>query len=314
MLSREAAFRQIEADRVVPIQKRIWVDYDNTLQAPVAFSFCGVQHEIVEIVGTFRETPDNPSVLYLVRAPQGIYALYADLVRMERPALWRGQWVLHFRVEEAPEGDQMLVDMKLKRAADFHGHLCPDLVIGYRASQYALDNLMLALLSGASLQIVMENSTSAVDAVQQLTGCTVGNGRLQIRDYGKHVYTFFYGQHEALRVALRSEAMPDNTDLLTLESRILSGQATMMEAARYQVLLDEQVTLLLGPPAASLFSRKQIEAQWPEKPLFSALALCDNCHEPVLRTHLVSDGDRKLCGVCSGQAYEPEKSASWRCR
>lgn len=300
MLSREATFRQIEADRVEPIQEYVRVDYDNALQTPVAFHFHGRQHEIIELVGTFRESPDAPSILYLVRTPQGVYALYTDLTQSENPALWRGQWVLHFRVEE-PEEPKMLVDIKLKQAVDFHGHLCPDLVIGYRASQHALDNLTLELLSRSYLRVIAENTTSAVDAVQHLTGCTLGNDRLRAYDYGKHVYTFLHGGHDALRVALRPEAMPDNAELLVLENRLLTRQATMMDTARYQVLLDEQVNRLLEASAESLFGIRRIVIIWPEKPLSSQLVLCDGCHEPVLSTHLVPVDGKQLCRVCSEQ-------------
>jgi formylmethanofuran dehydrogenase subunit E len=307
MLNREAIFRQIEADRIEPIQQHIQVDYDNALQTPISFRFRGVQHEVTELVGVFHESPDDPSALYLVRTQQGVYALYPDLVQSDHPLLWRGQWVLHFRVKEEPEENTMLVDIKLKQTVDFHGHLCPDLVIGYRASQYALDRLTLELLSGASLRVIVENTTSAVDAVQQLTGCTLGNERLRIHDYGKHVYTFLHSQYEALRVALRPEAAPNDPELLALETRILSGRATMMETARYQVLLDERIDHLLNAPAETLFDTQTIAASWPEKPLSSELVVCDGCHEPVLRTHLAPDNDRLLCRVCSGQPQRAEK-------
>jgi formylmethanofuran dehydrogenase subunit E len=307
VLSREAIFRQIEADRIELIQQHVQVDYDNALQTPISFQFRGVQHEVIELVGVFRDSPDDPSVLYLARTPQGVYALYPDLVQSESSPLWRGRWVLHFRVEEEPEENTMLVDIKLKQAVDFHGHLCPDLAIGYRASQHALDKLTLELLSGAGLRAIVENTTSAVDAVQQLTSCTLGNERLRIHDYGKHVYTFLHSQYEALRVALRPEAAPGDPELLALEARIVAGRATMMETARYQVLLDEQIKRLLNAPAETLFDTRTVAASWPEKPLSSELVVCDGCHEPVLRTHLALDNGRRLCRVCSDQPQGAEK-------
>ena len=124
MLTREAIFRQIEADRVEPIQQLVAVDYDNALQLPFCFRYCGRDYEVTEVIGRFRASPHDPSVLYLVRAHQEVYALYWDLARQEGPFLWRGQWVLHFRVDEE-YGNDMLVDMKLKRAADFHATSAP---------------------------------------------------------------------------------------------------------------------------------------------------------------------------------------------
>jgi len=124
VLSREAIFRQIDADQVEPIQERISVDYDNILQAPLSFRRDGRHYEISELVASFRESPDDPSTLFLVRAGQKVYALYQDPIEQEGPFLWRGQWVLHFQVEEEERKEPMLVDLKLKQAADFHIALC----------------------------------------------------------------------------------------------------------------------------------------------------------------------------------------------
>jgi formylmethanofuran dehydrogenase subunit E len=207
MLSREAIFLQIDADRVEPIQKRIEVEYDNRLRKPVGFCCEGRRQEVTELIGCFRELQHDPSLLYLVRTGEGVYALYQDLIEQERPFLWRGQWVLHFKVEELKEERSMLVDLQLKLVADFHGHLCPDLVTGYKASQYALDTLALERLWGGDLRAIVENTTSAVDAVQRLTGCTVANRRLRLYDYGRHVYTFVCGEGLGLRLALSRQAL-----------------------------------------------------------------------------------------------------------
>ena len=113
MLTREAIFRQVDADNVEPIQEIVVVDYDNALQMPLGFRRWGRYYEITELIGSFRQLLDDPSTLYLVRTRAGVYALYLDLWKEPGNGhLRRGQWVLHFRVEE--EEDAMLVDMKLK--------------------------------------------------------------------------------------------------------------------------------------------------------------------------------------------------------
>jgi formylmethanofuran dehydrogenase subunit E len=297
MLTREAIFRQIDADRVEPIQQLVAVDYDNALQMPINFRYRDRDYAVTEVIGRFRGSPHDPSVLYLVRTRQGVYALYRDLIETERPFLWRGQWVLHFKVEEEQESG-MLVDMKLKRAADFHGHLCPDLVIGHRAGQTALARLTLELLYWSNLRVMVEHMTSAVDAVQLLTGCTLGNRRLLLYDYGKHVYTFVYGDGEGLRLSLRPEALPESSQFLALEERIQTEQATMLETARYQALLDERIAALLAVPADMLFSAQRITVEWPEAPLTSALVLCDGCGELVAETHRVLRDGKQLCRSC----------------
>lgn len=296
MLSREAIFRQIDADRVEPIQQRIAVEYDNRLQAPLSFWRNGRRHEVTELIASFRESPDDPSVLFLVRAGQEVYALYLDPIEQESACVWRGQWVLHFKVEE--EEEAMLVDLQLKQAADFHGHLCPDLVIGYQASRYALDQLAVRRLWGQELRVVVENTTSAVDAVQRVIGCTVANRRLLVLDYGRHVYTFLCGEGPGLRLALKPGVVPTDPELLVLEQAVQVRRASMLQTARYQTLIDQRIAMLLQLAPEDLFDVRRVAVEWPELPFTSALLPCDGCGELVLETHLVFDGDRWLCRPC----------------
>ena len=297
MLSRETVFRQIDADRVEPIQEPVVVRYDNALQSPVSFRYRNRQHQIVEVLGSFREWLPDPSMLDLVRAGQGVYALYLDLTTMKGQDLWQGRWVLHFKVEEEEEA-RVLVDAKLGLAAAFHGHLCPDLVIGYRASQCALDRLSLELLYGMPLRAIVENATSAVDAVQRLSGCTLGNARLLVRDHGKHVYTFVHGPNQGLRLALKPEALPQDECLPALESRIQAGEVTMAETARYQTLLDGRIAALLDAPEEAIFAVERVTVRWPEEPLTSGLIACDRCGDLVVQSHLIPRQGRRVCRAC----------------
>lgn len=192
----------------------------------------------------------------------------------------------------------MLVDLRLKQIADFHGHLCPDLALGYRVSQYALERLTLVRMSGALLRVAVENTTSAVDAVQYMTGCTLGNRRLQVRDWGKHVYTFYWGEREGLRFSLRPGVLPEVPEMRELEEKIQAGQATLLETARYQTLLDQRIMLILETPAETLFATRYVPAGWPSDQNAPALALCEVCGEPVLETHLVLHNGRRSCLSC----------------
>ncbi|MGB9777270.1 MAG: FmdE family protein [Anaerolineae bacterium] len=247
---------------------------------------------------SFGNPPTLP-MLYLVRVQEGdVFALYLDLtesVNWGGQTFWRGQWVLHFQVEEE---ETVLVDIRLKRIADFHGHLCPDLVLGYRVGQHALERLTLALMGGAWLRVIVENTTSAVDAIQHITGCTVGNQRLLVRDWGKHVYTFIHSEEEGLRLSLRPGILPENPEMAELEQKIRAGQATLLEMARYQTLLDQRIAFVLNTPAEVLFAAQGVPIRWPGEQNGSALLHCEECSEPVLETHLVLRNGRRLCLGC----------------
>lgn len=299
MLTRAAIFRQIAADRVTPIQERVPADYDNAQQTLLGFRHADQYYEVLEALGAYREWGTDPSVLHLVRTAGGVYALYLDLEEgSASAAAARGSWVLHYRVDEPEGGDDMLVDMKLKRIADFHGHLCPELVIGYRAALYAQKRLLLNLVDTSGLRVIAENTSSAVDAIQQLTGCTFGNGRLAALDYGKHAYTFLPSAGTGLRLTLKDAGAPA-ADFIALEARLQGPQVTLRDTAAYQARLDERIATLLRLDADALFDSHPALVEWiPPLPV-SALIPCRRCGELVAPPRLIETTDGALCQPCA---------------
>jgi formylmethanofuran dehydrogenase subunit E len=60
----------------------------------------------------------------------------------------------------------MLLNMAFKRVVDFHGHLCPDLVLGAKFCEYVKKILLTSGELTGGISIVAENCTSALDAIQ----------------------------------------------------------------------------------------------------------------------------------------------------
>lgn len=296
MMARTTILRQIAAGNVERIGEGVSVEYDNRLQTPLSFQRAGRHYEVTECIGAYRERRKGAGTTYLVRTAGQAYALSAEL-RQRPGGATRGRWELRFRVRE-PEEEAVLVDFQLKRIADFHGHLCPELVIGYRACLCALPRLRLQLFVAPELRVLAENTTSAVDAIQHLTGCTSGNGRLIVKDRGQHVYTFVNGQGEGLRLALRPNAVLFDPEFLVLEARIQAEQATLAEAARYQVLLDERILTLLHLDEATLFDIRPASAAPRDADLTSALVPCSRCGELTALTHIVFLNGQRVCLAC----------------
>jgi formylmethanofuran dehydrogenase subunit E len=263
----------------------------------LSFRYQNVHLEILELLGAYRERRDSSSVLYLVRTGDQVYALCADMSKSSQGRA-RGRWVLRFRVRE-PQEEPVLVDFQLKRIADFHGHLCPELVIGYRACQCALPRLQLELFAAPGLRVLVENTTPAVDAIQHVTGCTTGNGRLVARDDGKHAYTFINGDGEGIRLSLKANRMLFDPEFLALEARIQAEQATLWEVARYQALVDERIVTLLHLDEEALFDVQPTSAAWPADNITSALVPCSRCGELTATTHLVLIERRRVCLACA---------------
>lgn len=73
----------------------------------------------------------------------------------------------------------------------FHGHSCPGLAIGYRAALAAKERLGITFAADEEIVCVTENDACGVDAVQVLTGCSMGKGNLIYRGTGKMAFSFF---------------------------------------------------------------------------------------------------------------------------
>ena len=176
---------------------------------------------------------------------------------------------------EVPEG--------LRAAAEFHGHLCPGLAMGYRAVEAAGQAMGLERSRDEELVCVVENDSCSVDAVQFLTGCTFGKGNLVFRDHGKQVFTFASRSRpgRAVRVSLRADAIPP------------PGEEDPAE--RRQAVLRR----LLEAPVEELFEVREIDFQIPEEAVVYPSLPCEQCGEPTMQTRLVEVGGRRLCIPCS---------------
>ena len=78
-----------------------------------------------------------------------------------------------------------------KKAADFHGHVCPGLTIGYRAALYAMELLELTFSDDEQVVCITENDACGVDAIQAILGCSVGKGNLLFHMTGKQAFSFY---------------------------------------------------------------------------------------------------------------------------
>ena len=89
----------------------------------------------------------------------------------------------------------MLTQEHLDKVAAFHGHICPGMLIGFKAVEGAIDQLGLSdeALPAVDEEIVavVENDACGVDAVQVLLGCTYGKSNLIARIRGKMAFSFF---------------------------------------------------------------------------------------------------------------------------
>lgn len=80
------------------------------------------------------------------------------------------------------EFEQFVFDME-----DFHGARAPGIIVG----ALMLDAALGKVPDSPDLGVTVETVTCLPDAVQVLTSCTIGNGRLKVYDWGKFALTAF---------------------------------------------------------------------------------------------------------------------------
>ena len=121
-----------------------------------------------------------------------------------------------------------LSEETIEKVVDFHGHSCPGLSIGIRASELARREL--GDLPDTRMVCMTETDMCGVDAVQYLIGCTFGKGNLIYRDYGKMGFTFFNRRTgEGVRLAMKPDTFPINERQLALFEKTRDGSITAAE-------------------------------------------------------------------------------------
>jgi len=174
----------------------------------------------------------------------------------------------------------------MREAVAFHGHYCPGLTIGFRAARIAMRELGVTRSTDEELVAICETDACGVDAVQVLTGCTIGKGNLILRDWGKQVFSLGRRSDEQMvRVALRYGVMDD----LPTDDR----------EERRRLMIERLHTA----PEATLFDVRWVDAPLPEKARIFRSVKCGVCGEGVMeaRAHL-RDGE-PVCPECYGEEY-----------
>lgn len=186
----------------------------------------------------------------------------------------------------------------IDNAIAFHGHFCPGLSIGIRAAEICLRDL--GHDNDTPLTVICETDMCGVDAIQFLTGCTLGKGNLIHRDHGKMVFTFYRkADGKGVRAILKPEAMgPDHQEFLALMKKEDDENLTNEESNRLEEIRLQQRQRLLNAPLEDLFqvTEPQIDKPRPAKILGSLI--CDQCGEGTMESRTRRFDGQTLCIPC----------------
>ncbi len=185
-------------------------------------------------------------------------------------------------------------DYLLEESVKIHGHLCPGQVLGVRMSILGLKEAEIEDPKGKGSKgiiVFVEMDRCATDAVQSVTGCSLGRRTMKFMDYGKMAATFLnLRTGRAVRVAAKEESRWTAVDLF---SAIGNKYAAQIEA--YKIMPDEnlfavmEVTVKINPEDR------------PGRPL--RRIKCDSCGECVQDMREVYREGKVLCRSCAGSGY-----------
>lgn len=188
----------------------------------------------------------------------------------------------------------MIDEAKLQETVRFHGHMCAGLALGARAAEIGLRELE---ATPGEMVAAVETHTCSADAIQALTGCTLGNGKLFYRDYAKNAYTFWGPDGSALRLVAHPDQRPQG--FWESLARVQGGTAGDDELKAFFTLQQEWSDQILQTPDEGLFHIQRVEEPPPTRPVLSAPVVCEACGEATMGPWAREREGQSLCVPCA---------------
>jgi len=189
--------------------------------------------------------------------------------------------------------------------ADFHGHVCPGLALGYRVSVRALKEFG-ERSADEELVAIVENNSCAVDAVQVVTGCTFGKGNLIFRDYGKQVYTFIKrlsGDEGAkagdgIRISVDWKSPEESDEEKNMWDRYMKGDRSADVLKVVHTRKSKKINMILHASDEDLLEVTKGKMNLPEEAKIYPSMRCTSCGEKMMEPRArVKDG-KIVCIPC----------------
>ncbi len=190
----------------------------------------------------------------------------------------------------------------LDESVKIHGHLCPGQMLGVKMSMLGLRKISIEDPKGKdkkNLIVFVEMDRCATDAVQSVTGCSLGRRTMKFMDYGKMAATFVnLKTGKAVRVIAKEEAREKAREYFPEKDKYKA----QLEA--YRVMTDEE-----------LFEMMDVNVQlrpedMPGRPLMRVK--CDVCGEYVQDMREVHRDGKVLCKPCAEGGYYTVEDKSAR--
>jgi formylmethanofuran dehydrogenase subunit E len=188
----------------------------------------------------------------------------------------------------------------LSESVRIHGHLCAGQVLGVRMSMLGLREAGISDPKGKdrkNIIVFVEMDRCATDAVQSVTGCSLGHRTMKFMDYGKMAATFLnLATGKAVRIFAREDSRQKAKDMFP---GIENKYAAQLEA--YKIMSDDELF------DVAEVTVKVASEDMPGRPM--RRVQCDSCGEHVQDMREVCQDGRVLCVPCAtGGYYEVKES------
>jgi len=185
-------------------------------------------------------------------------------------------------------------DRLLETSVKTHGHLCPGQVLGVRMSLLGLRLIGIDDPRGKDrkdLIVFVEIDRCATDAVQSVTGCSLGKRSLKFMDYGKMAATFLrLSSGHAVRIVAREESREIAKRLFPhVEGKYNAQTEAYKVMPDEDLFTTEEVIIELAPE------------EMPGKPL--QRVTCTVCGEAVQDMREVIRNGTAHCRPCATNGY-----------
>jgi formylmethanofuran dehydrogenase subunit E len=181
----------------------------------------------------------------------------------------------------------------------FHGHICPGTAIGYRAGEIAIKNLGSSRALDEELLAIVENDSCSVDAIQVITGCTMGKGNLIFKDYGKHVYTFVNRKsRDAIRLSLKKDVRKLNSNFDDDQNISFKESFSSEDKSKFDSQKEGITKKIMNMADDELFNIEYVKLDIPEEArIFNSLR-CSKCGELVAEHRARVENGEIVCIPC----------------
>ena len=182
----------------------------------------------------------------------------------------------------------------LEESVKIHGHLCPGQVLGVKMTILGLREIGITDPKGKdrkSIIVFVEMDRCATDAVQSVTGCSLGHRTMKFMDYGKMAATFVNTRTgKAIRVFAKEESRQKAKEHFP---EIENKYAAQLEA--YKIMSDEDLFAVMEVTV------KIKQEDMPGRPL--GRVKCDSCGEHVQDMREECRDGKVLCVPCAKGGY-----------